>query len=346
MKQLLPLLFIALFVCSCSEETTPTAPEVQEIVEEFSIDSISFQGFTLDTNQHYRGLTYNNQSFYFAGSGGAIGQISSAGEIEIKVDSSNGHYRDIHVDQPHGIYVMNITQPAYIMDASSKVFVDDDTLAFIDGFDFWDNGTALTYGDPTNGYPYVLKSSDKGRTWARISQEKLPELLSDEAGFAASGTGVVCLGDGTAYIGWGGEQARIFKTTDYGETWDTFNTPIIHGRAGLGIYCMAFKNEQKGVVAGGNWEAPEKADSTVAYTADGGVTWSLGTGGSGYRSGICHVKEEIYLSVGTKGTDISTDGGATWTQINDGNFNVVVASEDGSKAIALGSKGKGIIIHF
>ena len=48
---------------------------------------------------------------------------------------------------------------------------------------------------------------------------------------------------------------------------------------------MAWKNQLEGVVAGGNWEEP-KEDSCYAYTKDGGETWKLGMGGSGYRSGI------------------------------------------------------------
>ena len=122
-------------------------------------------------------------------------------------------------------------------------------------------------------------------------------------------------------------------------------TPIAHGTPGRGIYSLAFKDEQNGIVAGGNWEEPN-GDSTVAYTENGGVVWKLGTGSSGYRSGSTHVLGNVYLSVGTSGTDISLDGGASWKQIHEAAFNTVMYNEDLKRAALVGNKGTALIINF
>jgi|GEM_PF-998970 len=359
----LPL--IVLFGCDSPDVTLEEVVETNEIAEmvmfPVDLDDISFEPFTLDTNQHYRGLDLHLESstMVIAGSQGHVafgnyGQEGTSLNYNFNIDSL--HLRDVEIWN-NRVMVMSIASPGYmkefrtdfkVIDSAGKWqtrFYNDDEKVFLDGLDYWQNGSGLAFGDPLEGRHHTMKTTNGGVGWGRISKLDYPDTLAFEAGFAASGTGVVCVGDGIGYIAYGGVKARVFKTTDYGDSWTTMETPIAHGKAGKGIYCMAWKNELEGVIAGGNWEEPE-GDSCYAFTKDGGVTWELGSGGSGYRSGICHVFGDTYFSVGTKGTDISVNGGLTWKQIAPDNLNAIKADSLNRKAIAVGSYGKALKLKF
>lgn len=357
----IPVALLSIGCGTTDSEVASTNDKVfVEAMAPVSVQNISATAFTLDTNQHYRGLAIDtcNKRIIVSGSSGDIRMGDYKDTINWKmgwnVDSL--HFRDVEIFG-NKVFLTSIASPGYIKEGKTsanlsaskaewktRLFVTD-TNVFMDGMDFWKNGMGLVYGDPLDGYHYILKTENEGQAWGRLSKRILPEPIQDEAGFAASGTGVVCLNDGVAYIGWGGEKARLFKTEDYGESWSIIETPIAHGKAGKGIYCMAWKNEMEGVIAGGNWEEPE-GDSCYAYTRDGGKTWSLGTGGSGYRSGICHSHDDVYFSVGTRGTDISLDGGTSWIQVNELNLNAIVADPELRKSFGVGSYGKGLIISY
>lgn len=355
---------IAFFFVGCSDSGNGLVIEKAETkfkpIDSLSIDitKLGSRSFLLDTNQHYRGLMATGAVVYTAGSKGHVAQgLLSNDSIKWRahcnVDSL--HLRDIEVVND-SIFVLSIGAPGFIKSISKSKITDDislwntiyfnpDSSVFMDGFSFWENGCGLAYGDPLNGFHFLLKTNNYGKDWIRIDSIQLPSTIAAEAGFAASGTGIVCTGDGVAFVGWGGFKARVFKTIDYGKSWLAIETPIAHGKAGKGIYCMAWKNQLEGVVAGGNWEEP-KEDSCYAYTKDGGETWKLGMGGSGYRSGICHVTGDVYCSVGSNGTDLSVDGGATWVQINKQNMNAVVGVPSSRNIIAVGSKGRGLILSY
>ena len=159
--------------------------------------------------------------------------------------------RDIHVLSDSSILVMGIASPGHIWKIRkgetewSKVYSNMDSLVFMDGMDFWNDSVGLVYGDPLGGYHFILKTTNGGETWSRISQENIPENLEIEAGFAASGTGIVCEENGTAYIGLGGDKARVLISKDYGDSWSVVETPLLHGSGAKGIYSIAFKDAVK-----------------------------------------------------------------------------------------------------
>src|SRR4029434_1488023 len=120
--------------------------------------------------------------------------------------------------------------------------------------------------------------------------------------------------------------------------WEVFDTEFIKGTAGSGIFSIAMINPNNGVIVGGNYEKPNEAKDNLAFTADGGATWKLGTGLSGYRSAVAYVDRKTLIAVGTNGTDLSKDGGMTWNKIGGEDLNAVAAK--GRSAVwAVGSKG-------
>jgi hypothetical protein len=72
-----------------------------------------------------------------------------------------------------------------------------------------------------------------------------------------------------------------------------------------------------GVIVGGDYTKEGEAVDNLAVTRDGGHTWSLKKGLSGYRSVVAYVPHGFMLTqnvvaVGPNGTDYSSDDGTTW----------------------------------
>ena len=159
-----------------------------------------------------------------------------------------------------------------------------------------------------------------------------------EAAFAASGTCLYIGISGEAYLVSGGNDARVFRSDDRGLRWIVADTPIIRGSAGSGIFSIAFLNKLDGTIVGGNYEKPNDTASTLAFTRDGGKSWYPSTGLTGYRSAVAYVDDRTLIAVGTNGTDLSQDRGATWKKIGSEDLNAVAAK--GKKAVwAVGAKG-------
>lgn len=95
---------------------------------------------------------------------------------------------------------------------------------------------------------------------------------------------------------------------------------------------------KRGVIVGGNYEKPEETNNNLAFTSDGGKTWTIGKGLNGYRSGVAYINKNTLIAVGSNGSDLSKDGGQTWTNLDKENYNAVAAK--GKKAIwAVGVNG-------
>jgi len=69
----------------------------------------------------------------------------------------------------------------------------------------------------------------------------------------------------------------VFHSSDRGKTWEVFNTPILHGPESAGIFAIAFRDARHGVIAGGDYKHPDEDGPNLAFTDDGGKTWSLST---------------------------------------------------------------------
>ena len=97
--------------------------------------------------------------------------------------------------------------------------------------------------DSVNGRLPVLRTLN-GETWQDIGDNLPPALPGGEFAFAASGTCVATVGKKWAWIGTGGgTEARILATTDQGETWNAYATPIAAGHGGAaGVFSVDFRN--------------------------------------------------------------------------------------------------------
>jgi len=109
---------------------------------------------------------------------------------------------------------------------------------------------------------------------------------------------------------------------------------------------VAFRDAKHGVVAGGDYTKEKEAVENLAVTSDGGITWTLAKGLSGYRSVVAYVpgaKTPMLVALGPSGADYSTDDGHTWMPLEGPGFDTlsfVRGTGVGWAAGASGSLGK------
>jgi photosystem II stability/assembly factor-like uncharacterized protein len=218
-----------------------------------------------------------------------------------------------------------------------------DTTMFLDAIVFWNDRFGTALGDPMQGRFVMLVTTNGGDTWTMAPDAGRPAALEGEAAFAASGTSLV-INDRFGWLGTGGAVARVFRTTDRGMTW-TVAPSAIPPRAGTGgVFSVAFADGLHGVVVGGDYERPDSSSGTAALTSNGGVTWTPARQfPRGYRSGVAMRRVDadrtIAIAVGTTGSDVSRDGGLTWSPLDATAFNAVQFSPSGV-AFAVGGRGR------
>ncbi len=189
-------------------------------------------------------------------------------------------------------------------------FSNTNPKAFFDSIAFWDPTHGIVLGDPipdeSGQLKFQLLITTDGVSWTPVPNPQLPPALEGEGAFAASNS---CLSilvapptlaiprksgssarrkpegkegasapdslDPNIWFATGGKAARVFHSPDRGRTWQVFDTPIIQGPDSAGIFSIAFRDSLHGVIAGGDYKQPEQDGPNLAFTNDGGKTWTL-----------------------------------------------------------------------
>lgn len=201
------------------------------------------------------------------------------------------------------------------------LFQNQDPNAFYDCFAFWTRRRGLAHSDPVNGRFPDLRTRN-GVTWEDIG-DNLPPALPGEFSFASSGTCVETQGKRRAWIATGGAApwGRILATTDRGETWNAYVTPL-RGSPTAGVFSVDFRNRWRGFIGGGDLDPTAAPFPQTARTRDGGRTWKLtpsqpGIGtvfgvsyvqGDGNRKGGDHHYGRYYYSRYYRDDDHDGDG--------------------------------------
>jgi photosystem II stability/assembly factor-like uncharacterized protein len=208
-------------------------------------------------------------------------------------------------------------------------FRNEDARGFLDALAFWDGEHGIVLGDPVDGRFTIVTTDDGGLTWKNSPPEKMPPARKGEGAFAASGTCLVVEGERNVWFGTGGaDVARVFRSSDRGQSWAVQETPIQAGNPAAGVFSLAFASSMNGVAVGGDYKRPEQATHIVARTSDGGRTWTAprGPGPAGYRSAVAFVPgtgASTLVAAGPTGSDLSTDGGLTWAPLGKTGFHAV-----------------------
>ncbi len=215
------------------------------------------------------------------------------------------------------------------------LYTNPDPKGFWDALAFWDETHGIVLGDPVDGRFTILTTRDGGTTW---QTRKGPSAVSNEGAFAASNSCLVVRGAREAWFGTGGPNgARIFHSTDGGETWSVAKTPIRNDGASAGVFAVAFSEGGRGIAVGGDYNKFKETVGLIATSTDQGKTWVATKGApAGFRSDVKNVSG-TWVVAGTSGADFSTDNGDSWQPLESGNFNAL--SFSGKTGWAVGPKG-------
>jgi photosystem II stability/assembly factor-like uncharacterized protein len=314
------------------------------------------------TSAEFRSLSVVNDDVVWAGGRGGVFTRTVDGGKTWKSDSIRG---------ASGLFIIGIygvdAQMAYAAGTSfndsvplAKIFKTADggstwteqysnnqPKIFLDGITFLDPSHGVALGDPIDGRLMVLTTSDGGSTWTRVAPEQLPAALPGEAAFAASGRAITSFGDHVWIGTGGGPNARVFHSTDRGQTWKVATTPM-SANASTGIFALSFRDTQHGIAVGGDYryrEHPETVVANVMRTADGGATWSMvgRAQPAGVLYGVTFAKVDrlqALIASGPPGTSYSFDEGASWTVIDTISFNTVSVARTGSAIFGAGTRGR------
>ncbi len=255
-------------------------------------------------------------------------------------------FRDIEAFSDKEAIIMSSGTPALILKTTDGganwqvKYKNADTAYFFDAMEFTDKQTGYVLGDPINGQFVLMQTKDGGEHW--LASDNPAKALPGEAAFAASGTCLALnLNRKNIAIVTGGSNARLmFRNTDEGK-WNYENLPIQHGKASQGAFSMVC-GDKSIVAVGGDYSKNKLNDSTACFfKLDNNPEFTLTTGSAtGFQSCIEYISDNTFLSTGTPGSNITTDGGKTWTKIDVISYNVCRKAKTGKLILLAGDAGK------
>lgn len=285
--------------------------------------SLQWQSQNSGTIARLRGVSaVSAQVAWASGANGTLLRTVDGGETWTKLAPPAGaeklDFRDIDAFSDHVAYALSIgagdTSRIYkTIDAGTTwtlQFANTDPKVFLDAMAFRDADHGFAFSDSVDGQFVILATANGGASWQRIPADRLPPALPGEGAFAASGTNVAVIGPNV----WIGTTAsRVLRSVDGGRTWAIATTPIATGNA-TGIFSIAFRDAQRGVVVGGDYTKESQAGDNAAFTSDGGATWTLSKASvTGFRSVVAWAPGAGgLLAIGPAGADWSADDGRSW----------------------------------
>jgi photosystem II stability/assembly factor-like uncharacterized protein len=313
--------------------------------------SAQWQTQTIATNADFRGLSAVGANVaWVSGTNGTYARTTDGGKtwsVAAVPGAETLDFRDVEAFGETSAYLLSagpgdasrIYKTADGGKSWALQFKSTDPAAFFDAIAFWEEQHGIALGDPVNGKFQLIVTADGGGHWKPLVPKILPPALLGEGAFAASGTCLVTHGENDVWFATGGAKtARMFHSRDRGQNWEVSETPIVAGAESAGIFSIAFRDPQHGMIVGGDYRKPNEIGATAALTADGGKTWELLDKRLPFRSALAWAKDR-WVAVGTSGSHVSMDNGATWQLLDRENYNSAQFTSTG-EGWAVGPKGR------
>ncbi len=307
-----------------------------------------------------RGLSVVNEKVVWAsGANGTVIRTVDGGTTWTQLTIAGAEkldFRDIHAFDDQVCLIINAGSPGLVFRTDdggktwAEVYRNDAKTIFFDAMSFWDTQRGIAFSDPQDGQLFLIETSDGGKTWASFPVDRRPQMHPGEAAFAASGTSMAVMDDQSVWIATGGEHgpdneasSRVFSSVDGGKSWYVATTPIASTES-AGTFSIAFANANHGVAVGGDYKQPNNRSGNIAITDDSGRHWRAieGESPSGYRSAVAVLNlnfEAHFVAVGPTGTDVSSDWGNSWRQVDATSLNAIAFTSNGSAGWSVGGDG-------
>jgi photosystem II stability/assembly factor-like uncharacterized protein len=306
--------------------------------------------FEVPVQSSFRGLSViDDQVAWVSGSQGWVGKSLDGGgtwQFAQVAGFEKSDFRSLYAFSADVAVIANAGSPATVLRTTdggktwATVYTLDHPDAFMDGIDFWNDTEGIIYGDAIDKRMLLLATHDGGKTWKELPEAQRPLLSEGEGSFAGSGTGIRCYDQSRLLISTGGKVSRLLTTSNLGKSWKIYSPPIIQGESGTGIFSLAFRDKDNGIVVGGNYVRDTLATQHILLTTDGGKTWTQpATPTRGYRECVEYISSTLVVAAGPKGIDISNNGGLDWAPLSDQpGYHVVRKARKGNLVILAGNK--------
>lgn len=295
-----------------------------------------------------RGLSVvDDNTAWVSGSRGTIAITTDGGKTwdwrQVK-GFEKSDFRDIEAFSSKEAIIMSSGTPALILktiDGGQNwqvKYKNADTAYFFDAMDFDTPKHGLVLGDPIKGKFVLMETKDGGETWHSFKNP--PDALPGEACFAASGTCLRFHGDVISIVT-GGNQSRVLNlilNNLIASDWIVNNTDLLHGKPSKGAFSIAHGNYH--VIVGGDYQHDRLTDSVAVYWRSRGPMHPSAQPPTGFQSCVEYISNSTFLSTGTPGSNITTDGGKTWRKIDDASYNVCRKAKHGTLVLLAGDKGR------
>jgi hypothetical protein len=195
--------------------------------------------------------------------------------------------------------------------------------SFLNGVYFWNANVGVAYGDPEGTEFEIWRTTDGGTNWTQVPGASIANPLSGEYGYNSS---PIAAG-GTLWFPT--NKGRLFKTTDQGATWTAAQVTGLADFSGIdattgnGTRADAyFSDANTGfllkTVVGGTTTA-HTYTRTFRTTSNGGTTWGTSAPFTGTHFILNYIPGTTTMVATSQaapvGTSVSTDNGATWTDL-------------------------------
>jgi photosystem II stability/assembly factor-like uncharacterized protein len=256
-------------------------------------------------------------------------------------------FRAMHAWNDQEAIIVAVSAPAIILKTLdggtswNKVYENSDTSMFLDALHFSDANHGTVIGDPIDGHLYILTTNNKGASWYKMPNDYFKSTLNNgEAFFASSNSNLIHLGNELVFVT-GGLSSRLWKN-GIAEP-----LPLLQGSSSTGANSIAISPNGKNIIIVGGDFANDKlaTQNIVGYQkplSKKQLVWeqlSLANP-NGYRSCVEFIDNNLLITCGTSGVDLSKNKGASWEKISDASFHIVKKHPTKSGVFLAGSGGR------
>jgi photosystem II stability/assembly factor-like uncharacterized protein len=295
-----------------------------------------------------RGMSIPSEKVIWAsGSKGTVVKSINGGEsfewIQVK-GFEQRDFRAIHAWDDNEVLIVAIAAPALILKTFdgglswNKVYENADTSMFLDAVSFKNDKMGTVIGDPINDTLFLLTTNDKGNHWDKINSSFWKSKVSEgEAFFASSNSNLGYLNNSIVFVT-GGLKSRLWI--------DGTAMPLLmmEGRKSTGANSIDISPDGiKFIVVGGDFMKDTLTNDIARGFVKFNNKFQINTVfemPNGYRSSVKFLDNDLVVTCGTSGVDVSKNAGKNWNLISNQSFHVVQHQPNTKAAFFAGAGGR------